>query len=75
MNQIDLTGKAAIVTGAARGIGLAIVRRMLASGARCSMWDVDAATLETATKSLGPSERVHTAVMKDGNKRDGCVAS
>ena len=33
MNQIDLNGKNAIVTGGARGIGLAITQRLLASGA------------------------------------------
>ena len=30
MNQIDLAGQVAIVTGAARGIGLSIVERLLA---------------------------------------------
>ena len=36
MNQIDLQGKSAIVTGGARGIGLAIAKRLLISGARVS---------------------------------------
>lgn len=38
MNQIDLTNRAAIVAGGARGIGLAIARRLLDSGARVSRW-------------------------------------
>ena len=33
MNQIDLKGRQAIVTGGARGIGLAIAGRLLGSGA------------------------------------------
>lgn len=60
MNQIDLQGKSAVVTGAARGIGLAIVRRLLASGARCSLWDLDAAALAEATRSLNAGDRVLT---------------
>jgi NAD(P)-dependent dehydrogenase (short-subunit alcohol dehydrogenase family) len=59
MNQIDLQGKSAVVTGAARGIGLAIVRRLLASGARCSLWDLDAAALNEAARSLNAGDRVH----------------
>lgn len=63
MNQIDLNGKTAVVTGAARGIGLAVVQRLLASGARCSLWDNDAAALGAAEKSLGAPDRVQTAVV------------
>lgn len=63
MNQIDLTHRNAIVTGGARGIGHAIATRLLQSGARVSLWDVDAAALAEAAnglKSLGP---VHTTVV------------
>jgi 3-oxoacyl-[acyl-carrier protein] reductase len=62
MNQIDLQGKNAVITGGARGIGLAIARRLLASGARVSLWDRDASALADAAKALGPP-RVHTAVV------------
>ena len=41
MNAIDLKGRRAVVTGGAQGIGLAIVRRLLASGARVAIWDLD----------------------------------
>ena len=63
MNRIDLNGRKAIVTGAARGIGYAIVERLLASGASCSLWDRDAARLEPAARSLSAANRVHTAVV------------
>ena len=53
MNDIDLTGRIAVVTGGAQGIGLAIARRLTASGARVSLWDRDAGLLTTATAALG----------------------
>lgn len=52
MNKIDLEGKTAIVTGAARGIGLAIVERLLDSGARCCLWDIDRDGLNGAMSGL-----------------------
>ena len=63
MNKIDLLGKNAIVTGGARGIGLAIATRLLASGARCSLWDIDRTALDAAAKSLAGQGEVHTAVV------------
>ncbi|MEM9010981.1 MAG: SDR family NAD(P)-dependent oxidoreductase [Pseudomonadota bacterium] len=43
MNRIDLEGRSAVVTGGAQGIGRAIVARLIASGARVTIWDRDAA--------------------------------
>ena len=34
MNQIDLSGQTAVVTGGAQGIGFAIARRLIASDAK-----------------------------------------
>jgi len=63
MNQIDLKGRKAIVTGGARGIGLAITQRLLASGAACSLWDVDATALTAAAKLLTGAGQVHTVAV------------
>ena len=52
MNQIDLAGRVAVVTGGAQGIGYAIAERMLASGAAVVLWDVDAARLDAARGTL-----------------------
>jgi 3-oxoacyl-[acyl-carrier protein] reductase len=57
MNQIDLTGRHAIVTGAAQGIGLAITRRLLASGATVALWDRDEPLLATTVEQLGVGVR------------------
>ena len=43
MNRIDLAGRTAIVTGGARGIGLAVAERLAASDARVAIWDRDGA--------------------------------
>ena len=54
MNQIDLSGRNAVVTGGARGIGYAIAQRLLQSGASVSVWDVDP---EAAAEAALPRHR------------------
>jgi len=48
----DFTGKIAIVTGAARGIGLEITRQLLNRGAKVQMSDIDAEGLTRAAQQL-----------------------
>ena len=60
MNRIDLAGRVAIVTGGAQGIGLAIAERILASGGRAVLWDIDAAQLEAARSRLADDGAVDT---------------
>jgi len=52
MNRIDLAGRAAVVTGAARGIGYAVAERLLQSGAAVALWDLDRQALERAEHAL-----------------------
>src|SRR5690348_6578619 len=48
-------GRAAVVTGAAQGIGRAICARLIADGARVVAVDVNAAKLTATTEALGPA--------------------
>ena len=64
MNQLDLNGRHAIVTGGAAGLGLAITQRFLASGAEVTWWDRDAAAMAAAQQALGPlASKVQTVVV------------
>src|SRR6202050_1942236 len=59
MNTIDLEGRIAIVTGGARGIGLAVCERMMKSGAKVVLWDMDKAAMDVATMSLQASGPIY----------------
>jgi 2-dehydro-3-deoxy-L-rhamnonate dehydrogenase (NAD+) len=52
VNIIDLKNRTAIVTGGARGIGFAIAKRMVESGAAVVVWDIDADALDKAVAAL-----------------------
>ena len=55
MNQLDFRNRTAIVTGGAQGIGLAIAKRLVASGAKLRVWDRDEKRLASTVASLGAS--------------------
>ena len=57
-----LAGKSALITGAARGIGLELARAYLAEGAEVTVADIDAAALARAVADLGPGAH---GVVKD----------
>ena len=51
----DFTGRVAVVTGGASGIGKALAKAFLGEGMRVVIADVEAPALEAATKELGGS--------------------
>jgi NAD(P)-dependent dehydrogenase (short-subunit alcohol dehydrogenase family) len=64
MNQIDLKGRVAVITGGAQGIGFAVAERMLNSGAAVVLWDIDAARLAQAETALARPGTVSTSIVE-----------
>ena len=53
MNKFDLKDEVAIVTGGAQGIGFACAKRMVESGAKVCLWDIDGDQLKEAKAEIG----------------------
>ncbi|HRR41471.1 MAG TPA: SDR family NAD(P)-dependent oxidoreductase [Syntrophales bacterium] len=66
MNRLDMEGRNAILTGGASGIGLAICRRLVQSGANVSIWDFNEKAMADAVRSLG-APKTHTAAVDVSN--------
>ena len=64
MNQLDMKGRVAVVTGGAQGIGYAVAERMLQSGATVSLWDVNEVQLGKARETLSRSGEVGIQVVE-----------
>jgi 2-dehydro-3-deoxy-L-rhamnonate dehydrogenase (NAD+) len=67
-------GKTALVTGGARGIGLAISERLLNEGARVAILDRDP-DVEAVAKKLGPRSRALVADVTKSAEVDRAVAT
>jgi 3-oxoacyl-[acyl-carrier protein] reductase len=64
MNQLDLVGRVAVVTGGARGIGFAVASRAIRSGAAVALWDSDGERLDEAQRKLASIGRVTATLVE-----------
>jgi 2-dehydro-3-deoxy-L-rhamnonate dehydrogenase (NAD+) len=60
MNRIDLAQRVVVITGGARGIGLAVAERALQSGADVALWDVDGERLSRTAAELKAAYKERT---------------
>ena len=56
MNNYNLKGRIAVVTGGAQGFGYAITKRLLESGAEVIIWDIDQKAMDEALKKLSSNK-------------------
>jgi NAD(P)-dependent dehydrogenase (short-subunit alcohol dehydrogenase family) len=66
MNRYDLTGRLAVVTGGAQGIGFAVAQRLVDSGAQVALWDRDADLAQASARALGPQASAAQVDVTDG---------
>jgi 3-oxoacyl-[acyl-carrier protein] reductase len=56
MNNLDLKDRVAIITGGAQGFGLAISKRIIESGGKVVIWDIDENAVETALNEINSND-------------------
>ena len=71
---MTLAGRTVVVTGAAGGIGRALVSRCAAAGARVAATDVRADALEDVARELGDDHLVAVADLRDPGALPGLLA-
>jgi len=52
MNKLNFENRTAVITGGAQGFGLAISKRLILSGAKVVIWDIDKEEAEKAKKEV-----------------------
>uniref|UniRef100_UPI002FC657AB SDR family NAD(P)-dependent oxidoreductase n=1 Tax=Bosea sp. (in: a-proteobacteria) TaxID=1871050 RepID=UPI002FC657AB len=68
-------GQGAIVTGAARGIGLGIARRLAEEGARVALWDLGFTDFDRAAAGFEPALKQEVDVADLASVERGFSAS
>ena len=56
MNNLDLKNRVAIITGGAQGFGLAISKRIVESGGKVIIWDIDENEAKSALKKIASKD-------------------
>lgn len=67
MRDEEFSGRVAIITGAARGMGAAAARRLVEAGARVYLWDVNLNQAEELAAALGGASIARAASVDIGN--------
>jgi NAD(P)-dependent dehydrogenase (short-subunit alcohol dehydrogenase family) len=79
LSHPDLAGKAAIVTGAGAGIGLAVSERLVAEGCSVLCADIDGAAADAAALKIGSGAIGHRVDVSDEEQVigmvEGCVSA
>ena len=75
MNQIDLNGQVAVITGGAQGIGFAIAQRFIKSGAKVCLWDMREDLLATAVAELGDAASAEVVNITDYSQVEAATAA
>ena len=70
-----LAGKTALITGAARGLGLAFAKAYVAEGARVVIGDIDISRAKLAAKEIGSSARAVHMDVTDQSSIDAALAA
>ncbi len=73
--QFNFSGKKALVTGGARGIGFEIAKKFLQSGAQVTLWDASSPDLEVAAKELSEFGDQLQWQCADVGSRDSCLGA
>ena len=67
MSDTEFSGRHAVITGGARGMGFAAAQRLLAGGASVSLWDINADALTLAAEKLDAGTAVSTRAVDIAN--------
>lgn len=65
--QFDFSGKHAVITGGAAGIGKACVERLIASGANVTIWDKDEAAMHQLKSALADTRIIAVDVSDEAS--------
>jgi 3-oxoacyl-[acyl-carrier protein] reductase len=75
MNQIDLEGRVAVITGGSGGIGMATAERMTQSGARIVIWEHGSELLDAARAKLPGADGIVVDVTDEASVQGATAAT